>query len=507
MLRKLAFLVVGWGLILAQAGGPCTVAAVAPVCGRPPLLERCGVFPGDSVWNTPVDQLPVHANSAAYINTIGPNTGFHPDFGAEWEGQPIGIPYCTVPGYQPRVNVSFRYASESDPGPYPIPPNAPIEGGSQRAGDRHVLVLDRDNCRLYELYKAYPQPDGSWTADSGAIYDLNSHALRPATWTSADAAGLPILPGLVRYEEILAGEIRHAIRFTAQLTQRAYVWPARHYASYSTDPARPPLGQRFRLRADFNISGYAPEVRIILTAMKKYGIILADNGSNWYISGVPDGRWNNDTLHVLNTVHGHDFVAVDCSSLMVNPNSAQAACQAGQTPVALSLGWNLLSLPLTPTDTAPAAALASIVGRYDQVYAHRSDSAPPSWQSYVPAAPSYANDLTAVDERRGLWVRATESVTLTVSGLAPAVTRIPLAVGWNLVGYPGAVTQPVTLALASIAGRYDQVYAYEARPPNAGWRSYDPAAPPATWTLTTLEPGRGYWIKANAGCDWWVTNP
>jgi hypothetical protein len=220
--------------------------------------------------------------------------------------------------------VSFEYADESDPGPYPVPPDAPVEGGPATTGDRHVLIVDRDRCTLYELYAAYPQLDGSWRAGSGAVFDLRSNALRPATWTSADAAGLPILPGLVRYEEVAAGAIRHAVRFTASRTQRAYVWPARHYASSSTDPTRPPMGQRFRLKAGFDVSPFPARVQVILNALKTYGLILADNGSSWFISGVPDERWDNDELRALNQVHGHDFEAVDGTSLMVSPDSGQA---------------------------------------------------------------------------------------------------------------------------------------------------------------------------------------
>jgi hypothetical protein len=253
----------------------------------------------------------------------------HADFGSgTWDGGPIGIPYVDVPGSQPKVAVTFDYDDESDPGPYPIPPGAPIEGGPSSDGDRHVLVLDRDNCILYELYHAFPQPDGSWDAGSGAIFDLGSHALRPAGWTSADAAGLPILPGLVRYDEVAAGEIRHALRFTAPQTRRAYVWPARHYASSLTGMQYPPMGQRFRLRADFDISGFSDEVQVILQALKRYGMILADNGSPWFISGAPDGGWDDDALHDLHQVHGSDFEAVDVSSLMVDPDSGQVRSHA-----------------------------------------------------------------------------------------------------------------------------------------------------------------------------------
>jgi hypothetical protein len=294
----------------------------------PPTIGDCTVFPGDNIWNTPIDDLPVAANSAAYIDTIGRDRTFHPDFGAgEWppgSGAPIGIPFITVGGDQAKVNVTFEYADESDAGPYPVPTDAPIEGGPDSDGDRHVIMLDEDTCVLYELYAAYPQPDGSWQAGSGAIFDLTSHALRPDGWTSADAAGLPILPGLLRYDEVASGEIRHAIRFTAPQTQRAYVWPARHYASSLTGSEYPPLGQRFRLRADFDLSGYDPEIQVILRAMQRYGIILADNGSAWYLSGAPDERWDNEQLRQLKQLTGADFEAVDVSSLMLNPDSGQA---------------------------------------------------------------------------------------------------------------------------------------------------------------------------------------
>lgn len=307
------------------------VFAGASIAQSGPTLEGCPVFPVDNIWNTSVADLAVDPNSSAFINTIGPTGGLHPDFGSgTWNGGPIGIPYDVVDAAEHRVNVSFDYDDESDPGPYPIPPDAPIEGGSQSSGDRHVLVLDRDNCVLYELFSAYPQPDGSWQAGSGAIFDLNSNALRTEGWTSADAAGLPILPGLVRYDEVAAGEIRHALRFTAPQTRSAYVWPARHQASSLTGAQIPPMGQRFRLKAGFDISPFSAPVRVILQAMKTYGLILADNGSAWYISGAPDSRWDNDMLvSELAQVKGSDFEAVDGSSLMADPDSGLAIQGAG----------------------------------------------------------------------------------------------------------------------------------------------------------------------------------
>lgn len=290
-----------------------------------PSIGGCPVFPDDNVWNTPVDRLPVDVDSQGFVTTIGAAKGLHADFGAGlWDGGLIGIPYTTVSGSQAKVAVVFDYADESDPGPYPIPGDAPIEGGSQSSGDRHVLVVDTGHCILYELFSAYPQPDGTWRAGSGAVFNLNSNALRPATWTSADAAGLPILPGLVRYDEVASGEIRHALRFTAPQTRSAFIWPARHRASSLTGRQYPPMGQRFRLKAEFDISGFSRDTRVILTALKKYGMILADNGSSWYISGAPDPRWDNDILHELGNVHGSAFEAIDESSLMVDPNSGRA---------------------------------------------------------------------------------------------------------------------------------------------------------------------------------------
>ena len=295
-----------------------------------PQLEGCAILPADNIWNTPVDALPVHPLSDAYVASIGADERMHADFGSgEWppgSGSPIGIPYVVVTGTQARVAMQFDYADESDPGPYPIPPDAPIEGGAGATGDRHVLVLERDTCTLYELFDAWPQVDGSWVAGSGAMFDLRSNALRPAGWTSADAAGLPILTGLVRYDEAAADgpSIRHALRFTAPRTQRAYVWPARHDASTHTDPAYPPMGVRFRLKDDFDLSTFSPETQVILSALQTYGMLLADNGSPWYLSGVPDERWDNDVLHELHRVQGTDFEAVDVSSLMVDPNSGQA---------------------------------------------------------------------------------------------------------------------------------------------------------------------------------------
>jgi hypothetical protein len=289
------------------------------------ILAGCPVLPADNVWNTPVDTLPVDSRSPSYIASIGSSRGLHPDFGSGlWEGSPIGIPYNIVPGSQPKVPVRFEYEDESDAGPYPIPPNPLIEGGPASTGDRHILILDRDSCILYELFAAHPE-DGGWAAGSGAVFDLRSNALRPAEWTSADAAGLPILPGLARYDEVASGEIAHALRFTAPRTRKEFVWPARHHASSLTGPEYPPMGQRFRLKAGFDTSGFSPETQVIFAALKKYGMILADNGGAWFITGVPDERWDNDVLvREFSRVKGSDFEAVDASPIMVTPDSGRA---------------------------------------------------------------------------------------------------------------------------------------------------------------------------------------
>ncbi len=318
-LPLLVALLAACGAAPGSPGGPA---------GEPPSLAGCDVFPADHYWNARVDGLPVDPRSAQYVDAIGADDHVHPDFGSGlWEGAPIGIPYTVVGAGQPRVDVSFLWDDESDPGPYPVPPDAPVEGappgGVAPEGDRHVLVVDASDCRLYELYAAVRQPDGSWEAGSGAVFDLGGYDLRPDGWTSADAAGLPILPGLVRYEEVAAGEVRHALRFTAPRTRDAHVWPARHDASDLGDERYPPMGQRFRLRADFDDSGFAPEARVIVTALKRYGIVLADNGSAWFLSGAPDERWDDDALRDLRGIAGSDFEAVDVSSLMVDPDTAR----------------------------------------------------------------------------------------------------------------------------------------------------------------------------------------
>ena len=274
---------------------------------RMPAAPRCTIFPKSNPWNQRVDSLSVAADSTQIVDSIGAGTGLHADFGSGlWEGAPIGIPITVVGRRQPKRRVSFEYADESDRGPYPIPRNVKIEGGRSSTGDRHALIVDRSSCRLYELYALYPKGRG-WRASSGAIWSLRSNKLRPAGWTSADAAGLPIFPGLARYDEVKRGVIDHALRFTVQRTRRAYVFPARHYASDSNDPSLPPMGLRLRLKASFDVSAFPRQARIVLLALKRYGMLVADNGSSWYITGAPDPRWSNDQLHTLGRVKGSDF--------------------------------------------------------------------------------------------------------------------------------------------------------------------------------------------------------
>jgi hypothetical protein len=286
-------------------------------------LGGCPNLPAGDVWHATVSGLPVHARSGSYVSAIGTGSAVKADFGAGvWDGGPIGIPITYTAG-APKVAVSFDYADESDPGPYPIPRDAAVEGGPNADGDRHVLVVDTSACRLYELFAAHPQGDGSWSAGSGAVYDLRSDRLRPAGWTSADAAGLPIVPGLVRYEEVAAGRVDHAIRMTVPKSQRAYLWPARHAASNSADANLPPMGLRLRLKSTVDISGLPAQAKVIAAAMQTYGVMVADNGSAWYLSGAPDDRWNNDALRALGRLHGSDFEAVDTTGLTADPNSGR----------------------------------------------------------------------------------------------------------------------------------------------------------------------------------------
>jgi len=302
---------------------PSAPAPTNPPPATPPVdgvtLGGCPVFPANSYWNTPIDTLPVHPDSDLWINDIGRGEGFHMDFGSGfWDGGPIGIPYNLGAASQTQFyNFSFYYADESDAALYPIVENVAREHGR----DHHILTIETENCFLYEIYDA-SFDEGQWSGGSGAIWDLNSNALRPDEWTSADVAGLPILPGLVRYDEILSGEIRHALRFTAQRSA-GYIWPARHPIS-DFEKGVPPMGARFRLKAGYDISAFPREMQIILQAFKTYGILLADHGASWYVSGAPDERWDNDMLHLLDVLQGEDFEAVDTSMMIVDENSGEA---------------------------------------------------------------------------------------------------------------------------------------------------------------------------------------
>ncbi|MEA2621818.1 MAG: hypothetical protein QOH61_728 [Chloroflexota bacterium] len=288
-------------LLLGTFGSASAAAPALP--GAP----DCPVFPADNVWNKRVDRLPVRSDSSTLVRSIGLNRYLHPDFGS-YGG--YGIPYNVVGPNAPKQQVAFRWPGESDAGPYPIPANVKQEGGS----DGHILVVDKSACRLYELFAAAKRSDG-WHAGSGAIWNLRSNALRPKGWTSADAAGLPILPGLARYDEVAAGVIRHALRFTTEETRHAYVYPARHFASDSTDRSLPPMGLRVRLKSSVNISGFGPQSQVLLRALKRYGMLLADNGSPWFVTGAPDPRWDDDDLHQLHEISGADFEVVDTSHL------------------------------------------------------------------------------------------------------------------------------------------------------------------------------------------------
>lgn len=306
------------GLALTAFATLCALPAPAeiPDLGIGASLNGARPFPDDNPWNQDISAAPVDPNSDALIASIGLNTGLHPDFGTFYRGAPNGIPYVVVAGDQTPVPVRFRYDAESDPGPYPIPPDAPIEGGPDSTFDRHVLVIDRDNWMLYEMYSAYPEDNG-WSAQSGAVFNLRSNDLRPAGWTSADAAGLPIFPGLVRYDEVFQQKaILHALRFTVRQSRRAYVAPARHYASSRTDPNLPPMGMRVRLKADFDVSRFPASVQVILTALQQYGMFVADNGSNWFLSGAPDPRWSDGDLATLAQVHGRDFEVVEMGEII-----------------------------------------------------------------------------------------------------------------------------------------------------------------------------------------------
>jgi len=306
-----------------------------PAQAAPVPTTNCQVFPADNVWNADISNLPVHPRSAQWLSSMASGTtNLHPDFG----GPPYGFPFNVVDNTHPTVSVSFQYASESDPGPYPVGSDTSIENGS----DRHALIINKNTCTLYELF-ALAGSGSTWTAGSGAVFPLGSNALRPLGWTSADAAGLPIFPGLVRWDEVQAGAITHAIRFTAQQSDQSFLWPARHQAGTAANPSLPPMGARFRLKASYDVSHFSVQTQVILLAMQHYGLILADNGSNWFFSGTDDSNWPDSLLSELKTVPASQFDAIDESSLMIDPNSAAvstgcgtAAVSSGPAPTSLS---------------------------------------------------------------------------------------------------------------------------------------------------------------------------
>ena len=322
--------------------------------GQGGSLDGFRPFSSSNLWNQDVSGAAVDPNSSAIINFIGPSIGLHADFGSgQYQGSNIGIPYVVVDGNQSVVPINFTaYGDESDPGPMPVPANAPIEGDPNPGnGDRHVLVLDNGNCFLYELYSAYPNGNGAWNAGSAAVWDLLSDEQRPWEWTSADAAGLPIFPGLARYDEIASGKIQHALRFTLAQSKAAMTPPASHWASNSTNSLAAPMGMRLRLKNNFDISGFSATNQVLLTAMKKYGLIMADNGSSMYISGTPDSRWDNDDLHQLGQVTTSDFEVVEINPLYTASNVPSGAAPTissfTATPSTVSAGtgatlaWNV----------------------------------------------------------------------------------------------------------------------------------------------------------------------
>ena len=322
----------------ALGGGVGGTAAAAPLPG-----SGCTLFPDDNVWHADVSTLPVHPSGGAWLASMGgPGVRLHPDFGPAGPGeQPYGIPYTVVSGDAAKVAVAFEYADESDPGPYPFAADTAVEGGS----DRHALMVDRDRCVLYELFAATYDAAGS-TAGSGAVWDLRSNGLRPAGWTSADAAGLPILPGLLRRDEVEAGTVDHAIRMTARRTDRSFVWPARHQAGAARDASLPPMGARFRLKSSFDVGRFRPDTQVVLRAMQRHGMILADNGSDWYFTGTSEQGWDAGMLDELKSVPAGEFEAVDASSLMAEPDSGRVRAAPAPAPIT------------TTTTAAPAATTA-----------------------------------------------------------------------------------------------------------------------------------------------------
>jgi hypothetical protein len=418
------------------------VAPAAPAAGAPSLAASgCPLFPADNVWHAEVSRLPVHPRSRAYLAAMGAGAAIHADFGSgTWDGGPIGIPYTVVPAGQPRVPVRFGYAGESDPGPYPVPADAPVEGGPDAGGDRHVLVVQAGSCRLYELFDAHREGAG-WRAGSGAVWDLRSDRLRPAGWTSADAAGLPILAGLVRYEEVARGRIDHAIRVTVDRSQAAYLWPARHQAGQA-DASLPPMGLRLRLRAGVEIGGFPAQARVVLQAMRTYGLVVADNGSSGFIGGVPDERWDNDALHQLGRITLADFEAVDTAPLRISPDSAAARGAVATAPPRPAATRR----PGLARPGADPAALLPGVG-------HRS---------FLEPAAMAAPGLAAASQRPGLAARPTAAAH-------PAGDAGP--------GLPGPLPLVLAALLGLVAAALAARVALRRRPRPAGRHARTPTGP------------------------------
>ncbi len=419
-----------------------TVAAAPAALAAPPPGTTCNVFPADNVWNTDISSLPVHPRSADWLNSMGASTTkLHPDFGG-----PYGIPYAVVPGTHPKVAVSFDYADESDPGPYPFGSDIPIEPG----GDAHAIMIDKDTCTLYELYAA-SWNGGAPTAGSGAIFNLGSDALRPDGWTSADAAGLPVFAGLVRWDEVQAGAIDHAIRVTASRTDRSYLWPARHQAGAASDPTLPPMGARFRLKASFDLSSYSANAQTILRAMQHYGLIVADNGSNWYFQGATDSAWPDSLISELKTVPASAFEAVDESSLQVSADSGQARQSsttptpaAAPSPTSLSFGSQLVgttsaarSVTLSSTGTA-ALTVSSVAASGD--FAVASDGC-----GGATLAPGSTCTVTVTFKPT---TTGTRTGTLTFSD--GAGTQTTALSGSGTTAAPVASISPTTITFASL---------------------------------------------------------
>jgi hypothetical protein len=455
----------------------CVVASAALASlamAQGPVEGNCPVFPADNIWNARVDQLPVNSSSSTWVSTIGPSSPLHPDFGSgTYNGEPIGIPYVTVPGSQTKYPATFTYQSESDPGPYAIPLNAPIEGGSSSTGDRHVIAVDTDNCILYEIYDAFPQA-ASWQGGSGAIFNLTSDALRPAGWTSADAAGLPIFPGLVRYEEIVSGAIRHAIRFTVPQTQDTYVWPGRHEASSLTGAQYPPMGARFRLKSSFDISTFSATNQIILTALQRYGMMLADNGSSWYISGAPDSRWDNDDLHALTTISGSNFEAVDVSTLMVDPNSGATVQASAGNPAVNSVTPNSgsgasQSFALQYSDSAGATSLQSVWAYFNATLANPASN---SCLLYYNVA---ANQINLLQNNGTAWFSATPGAAATLQNSQCSLNVAETSV--VLSGKSLTLNLAMTFAPAYAGAQNIYMYAGDVSGSNSGWQTL------GTWTV------------------------